>query len=1098
MAIDNIIQDSWQGHSHGEVEEALKAKLVELVQIISGIPTGNNSVTYNMLSQQVKSILTLAQNALQSGDVPTWARQANKPEYNASEIDGLEELIAGIEAGTASIADDTLTENAQKALSARQGTVIRAKINLLQQKIDALIDALANIAFTNGKTASLKVGTIDWQDPVVQEPVLTSPTNNSTVNVGEIAHDSSTAITKTITVKGENLTKALGVSVSGTGFSVSTNSISAAAANAGTTITVTFNQSTADSYTGTLVISSSEVSATVTLTASKAASQELQTFDVEVSGTNCDITGESSVSEGGTWSGQVSVNTGYHLSTGTVNDFTIVGTYGTATYSNGVLTITNVTSDISISVTADINQYTITPNATNCSINASSFTVSHGGTFYGTVVPNSADYELPSTVSYGNGQTAAVSSNGSFTITNVTSDLTVTATAVPLAPSMTVKDSNNNTLASGSTFDLGTIATGGTSVSKTITVQGLHLTSALSLAASGTGFSVSPATISAQDAASGQQVTLTYTNNGAGDNTDKTGSLAISGGGLSNFTLALKAKKATATVSLANGGHCSLNSGSIGSDGTYTGILQPDTHYDLPSTISAVMGSTPITFDGTTNSYNSSTGAIQISNVSNNVVITAVAVAQVPITVTFPQDHSHMIIKHGDDVLSGDSVSVYSDMLDYVITFEAAPGYKFTSGYEPSVGGTALTGSNGVYTLTVNSVSDDITVDATVEALAFKTITLNTAGLSQCTSDKTGSQVIYEGEALTVILTPSSGYSMESASAKVGSSAVGHSSASVGKAYIFLPYSNASITDGCTVDISAIVNAMTALEQDYLIHSYGSCYPDAYFPLTTHSGQTVKYIEDTAPNGGQNLYYFGTNNGLSGYVSGYYRSDSLSPESSTAFSIIVKNVGVYLSSNGAQIVYTNQLILDFTNYTSAGAFSNINNGSATTKPARFRVFFYGSDSTGNGNRANGMYPTLMRLSASNSIVTTRFYDVNDSGDTHTKYLMPLPNDSTNTGYVSGISKSLTDIILVYTKASNAEENDTMRAYAVNLSGNTPVLTELSALECPTNDLRMLVIGAKSLSDGGNRNFFDRIDVYSKSLTKSEIETMYGIQAQSAE
>ena len=95
-------------------------------------------------------------------------------------------------------------------------------------------------------------------------PTLTAPTNGSTVNVGT---NTGSGVSKTIAVKGSDLTKALTVSVSGTGFSVTPTSITAATANNGATVTVTYN-GTSSSATGTLTISSSEVSATVYLTAS--------------------------------------------------------------------------------------------------------------------------------------------------------------------------------------------------------------------------------------------------------------------------------------------------------------------------------------------------------------------------------------------------------------------------------------------------------------------------------------------------------------------------------------------------------------------------------------------------------------------------------------------------------------------------------------------------------------------------------------------------------------------------------------------------------------------------------------------------------------
>ena len=93
--------------------------------------------------------------------------------------------------------------------------------------------------------------------------MLTSPTNGSTVDVGTHTGE---GVSKTITVKGSNLTKALTISVSGNGFSVTPTSITAANANNGTSVTVTYN-GTQSNATGTLTISSTEVNATVNLTA---------------------------------------------------------------------------------------------------------------------------------------------------------------------------------------------------------------------------------------------------------------------------------------------------------------------------------------------------------------------------------------------------------------------------------------------------------------------------------------------------------------------------------------------------------------------------------------------------------------------------------------------------------------------------------------------------------------------------------------------------------------------------------------------------------------------------------------------------------------
>jgi len=90
------------------------------------------------------------------------------------------------------------------------------------------------------------------------------------LNVGTIAANA-TSVSKTITVKGSDLTQSLNVIVSGTGFSVSHTSLTAASVNAGTSVTVTYSSTTAGSATGRLTITSSEANVTVNLTASKEA-----------------------------------------------------------------------------------------------------------------------------------------------------------------------------------------------------------------------------------------------------------------------------------------------------------------------------------------------------------------------------------------------------------------------------------------------------------------------------------------------------------------------------------------------------------------------------------------------------------------------------------------------------------------------------------------------------------------------------------------------------------------------------------------------------------------------------------------------------------
>ena len=129
----------------------------------------------------------------------------------------------------------------------------------------------------------------------VTNPQITAPVNGSTVNVGTIAANQN-SVSKVITIKGSDLTKALNVSVSGTGFSVAPATISAANANNGTSVTVTYTSSIAGNATGTLTISSSEVSTTVNLTANKIA---MPTISISpINAMEAEQNGESTIVQG--------------------------------------------------------------------------------------------------------------------------------------------------------------------------------------------------------------------------------------------------------------------------------------------------------------------------------------------------------------------------------------------------------------------------------------------------------------------------------------------------------------------------------------------------------------------------------------------------------------------------------------------------------------------------------------------------------------------------------------------------------------------------------------------------------------------------------
>lgn len=98
-------------------------------------------------------------------------------------------------------------------------------------------------------------------------PVLTQPASGENINVGTIALNGN-SVSKTINVKGANLTQNISVAVSGEDFSVTPATLTASAVNNGTTVTVTYSGN-AQSATGTLSFASTEVNRSCNLMAGK-------------------------------------------------------------------------------------------------------------------------------------------------------------------------------------------------------------------------------------------------------------------------------------------------------------------------------------------------------------------------------------------------------------------------------------------------------------------------------------------------------------------------------------------------------------------------------------------------------------------------------------------------------------------------------------------------------------------------------------------------------------------------------------------------------------------------------------------------------------
>lgn len=363
-------------------------------------------------------------------------------------------------------------------------------------------------------------------------PVLTSPTNGSTVNVGT---NTGNGVTKSITVQGSNLTKALSVSVSGTGFSVTPTSISAANANNGTTVTVTYN-GTSSNATGTLTISSSEVSTSVNLTASYNSGGGQQGEEIIETWEGCGT--------GGYWADQIVQGKAFSWHFSNAGIWADTNSNGTQSCRYGK----NANSYIEMNEDVSGGASKVTFYAANWSNDDAptlqlQYSTNGGSTWTnaGTCSPGSTwkQYVFNLNIT-GNVRFKILQTAGSRL--NI-DDIAITSNAVPVTnPQITAP-------VNGSTVDVGTIEAAGSSVSKTIMVKGSDLTKALNLSVSGTGFSVSPTTISAANANNGTNITVTYTSSVAGT---ATGTLTI-GSTEATVTVNLTASKiAMPTISITS------------------------------------------------------------------------------------------------------------------------------------------------------------------------------------------------------------------------------------------------------------------------------------------------------------------------------------------------------------------------------------------------------------------------------------------------------------------------------------------------------------------------------------------------------------------
>lgn len=235
---------------------------------------------------------------------------------------------------------------ADKALSAEMGKVLKDNLTIVQANVQLLLDALANLAFTNVPKPTLTP--IEWN---AIPSVSVSP---SSLSFSAIVGGTGTA---TFTVNGSNLNGSLSIGISGSNgslFSVDKSTITANEAASGATIAVTYHPSARGTHSATITISGGGASAKTISLNGTAINQDVATYNVTHNLTNLNMVPDGgTVESGGTFSGTLSVTDSslYELPA----SIQVSGTHGTISYnrSTGAFSIQNILSAVEITAAAD-------------------------------------------------------------------------------------------------------------------------------------------------------------------------------------------------------------------------------------------------------------------------------------------------------------------------------------------------------------------------------------------------------------------------------------------------------------------------------------------------------------------------------------------------------------------------------------------------------------------------------------------------------------------------------------------------------------------------------------------------------------------------
>lgn len=229
------------------------------------------------------------------------------------------------------------------------GTITANNGYLLPSELDSVEGDYGVLTYENGVVTLTNVtSNITIVASGIETAALTSPENGTTFNIGNIEMNETT-VSKMLLVKGSNITKPVSITVSGEGITVSANTLTPAQVNAGTNITLTYtnNLEINTTVTGSLTITSDEVSATIAVTASKTAMTYYTITNTLTNVTNSNA--DTSVVENSSYSATLSPSLARHI----LDDENITVTMGDTditadVYSDGEINIAEVTGNVVI------------------------------------------------------------------------------------------------------------------------------------------------------------------------------------------------------------------------------------------------------------------------------------------------------------------------------------------------------------------------------------------------------------------------------------------------------------------------------------------------------------------------------------------------------------------------------------------------------------------------------------------------------------------------------------------------------------------------------------------------------------------------------